>query len=80
MILNIQITIVRTLSKTMRVVADISFVTLIPAKLKNAIEIIVPKNFVYFQIIVGMLQATLKMTFMTAILYFLTKQSTFELT
>lgn len=40
--LKIQIIIVLTLSKTIRVVAEISLVTLIPAKLKNAIEIIVP--------------------------------------
>lgn len=31
-----------TESKTMRVVADISLVTLMPAKLKNAMETIVP--------------------------------------
>lgn len=42
--LNIQMTIVLTLSKTILVVADSSFVTLIPAKLKKAIEIIVPNN------------------------------------
>lgn len=36
--------IVLTLSKTILVVAEISFVTLIPAKLKNAMEIIVPKK------------------------------------
>lgn len=41
--LNTQIIIVRTLSNTMRVVAEISFVTLIPAKLKKAIETIVPE-------------------------------------
>ncbi len=39
-----QITIVRPLSSTIRVVADNSFVTDIPAKLKNAIEKIFPKQ------------------------------------
>lgn len=40
---KIQITKVRTLSNTIRVVADNSLVTLIPAKLKKAIENIVPE-------------------------------------
>ena len=40
--LTLQITNVRTESKTVRVVADNSFVTLTPAKLKNAILITVP--------------------------------------
>ena len=39
-----QMTNVRTESKTMRVVADISLVTEIPAKLKKAIENTVPLN------------------------------------
>ena len=39
-----QMTNVRTESNTMRVVADISLVTEIPAKLKNAIENTVPLN------------------------------------
>lgn len=42
--LKIQMTIVLMLSKTIRVVAEISFVTLIPAKLKKAMDINVPKN------------------------------------
>ena len=40
--LTIQITRVLTLSSTMRVVADSSLVMLMPAKLKKAMEIMVP--------------------------------------
>ena len=40
--LTIQITRVLILSSTMRVVADSSLVTLMPAKLKKAMEIMVP--------------------------------------
>ena len=42
--LTIQITRVLTLSSTMRVVADSSLVTLMPAKLKKAMEMIVPEK------------------------------------
>lgn len=52
-----QMTIVRTLSKTIRVVADNSFVTDMPAKLKNAmlkqmINITVVYHYLLFIIIV----------------------------
>ena len=42
--LTIQITRVLTLSSTMRVVADSSLVTLMPAKLKKAMEMMVPEK------------------------------------
>ena len=42
--LTIQITRVLTLSSTIRVVADSSLVTLIPAKLKKAMEMMVPEK------------------------------------
>ena len=42
--LTIQMTRVLTLSSTMRVVADSSLVTLMPAKLKKAIEMMVPEK------------------------------------
>lgn len=45
--LTIQIIMVRTLSRTILVVAEISLVTLIPAKLKKAMEIIVPKQTIF---------------------------------